>query len=64
LSERHTITDIEALVDIRKYHNKFENKWEQDLLCFSYFILISISLHGGYCGRLDGSQAYGSVLKN
>lgn len=34
------------------------------LLASSSLLLASISLLGGYCGRLEGSQAKGSVLKN
>lgn len=35
-----------------------------DRLASSSRRLASISLVGGYFGRLEGSQAYGSVLKN
>ena len=47
-----------------KYSNEISAMRAPNLLCFSYFSFTSLSLHGGYRGRLDGSQAYGSVLKN
>ena len=43
---------------------KWRKETETNLLASSLNFITSISLVGGHFGKLDGSQAYGSVVKN
>ena len=60
----HITTHIAVNEKIYKNYEILTNSMTTYLLASSSLRLASISLLGGYWGRLEGSQAKGSVLKN